>query len=76
VVLANNTTGVTGVTCVLTQSGSGNLLDRVDGSLADTNGADTLLLHAAAQVTAAGGEHVRLACQTNSSGARTRPTSS
>ena len=68
VVLANSTAGVTGVTCVLTQSGSGNLIDRADGSLADGTGADTLILHAAVQVAAAGGEHVRLSCETNPSG--------
>jgi hypothetical protein len=65
VVLTNITAGVTAVTCVLTQSGSGAPLDRADGALADGFGLDTLVLHAAVQVSAAGGEHVRASCQTN-----------
>ncbi len=68
VVLTNATAGVTGVTCVFTQSGTGSLLDRVDGSLADGNGSDTLVLHTAVQVTGASDEHVRMSCQRSTSG--------
>ena len=65
VVLTNASAGVTPVTCVLTQSGSGALLDQAEGALANGFGLDTLVLHAAVQVSAAGGEHVRVSCTTN-----------
>ena len=69
VVLTNANAGVAGVTCVFTQSGTGSLLDRADGSLADATGSDTLVLHTAVQVTGAGDEHVRMSCTRNSPGA-------
>jgi len=68
VVLTNASAGVAAVTCVFTQSGSGSLLDWADGSLADATGSATLVLHTAVQVTGAGDEHVRVACQRNSEG--------
>jgi hypothetical protein len=71
VVLTNASAGVAGVTCVFTQSGTGSLLDRVDGSLADATGADTLVLHTAVQVIGVGDQHVRVACQRNSTGTAT-----
>ena len=63
VVLTNSSAGPTGVTCLLQQSGSGALNDRLDGTLADGNGAATLVLHTAVQVGAAAGEHLRVNCQ-------------
>jgi hypothetical protein len=59
------------VTCVFTQSGSGSLLDRADGSLAAGSSSDTLLLHTAVQVTGASDQHVRMACQRSSLGTAT-----
>ena len=69
VILNNSGGGQTGVQCVLTQRGPGLLLDRAQGWLASTTAADTLTLHAAAQVTAAGGDHLELFCQVDSNGA-------
>jgi hypothetical protein len=71
VVLNNGSGDVGSVTCVFTQSGSGSLLDRADGSLADGTASDTLVLHTAVQVTGADDEHVRVACQRNSTGTAT-----
>lgn len=68
VLLTNASAGVTGVTCVLTESGTGSLIDWADSSLADSTGADTIVLHTALQVTAPGGAHVRLSCQLTSPG--------
>ncbi|HZJ54174.1 MAG TPA: hypothetical protein VFD38_08540 [Myxococcaceae bacterium] len=68
VMLTNGTAGVAGVTCVLTESGAGTLLDWADGTLADGSGAATLVMHAALQVPWPGGAHVRLSCQRNSDG--------
>jgi len=68
VVLTNGTAGVAGVTCVFTQSGSGALLDRADGSLADGSGSGTLVLHTAVLVTGASDQHVRVSCQRSSAG--------
>ena len=65
VVLTNASAGVNAVTCVLTQSGSAALLDQAQSALANGFGWDTLVLHAAVQVSAAGGEHVRASCTTN-----------
>ena len=71
VVLTNGSAGVSGVTCVFTQSGTGSLLDRADGSLADSTGSATLVLHTAVQVTGAGDQHVRMACTRGSDGVAT-----
>lgn len=68
VVLTNASGGAAGVTCVYTQSGTGSLLDRADGSLVDATGSDTLVLHTAVQVTGVGDEHVRVSCTRNSPG--------
>jgi len=68
VVLTNATAGATGVTCVYTQSGTGSLLDRSDGSLPDGNGSDTLVLHTAVVVTGASDTHVRVSCQRSTTG--------
>jgi hypothetical protein len=62
VVLTNATVGTTGVTCVFTQSGTGSILDWSDGTLADGNGATTMVLHTAVRVIAAGDQHIRVAC--------------
>jgi len=71
-VVLNNTSGdAGGVTCVFTQSGTGSLLDRADGSLAAGNASDTLVLHTAVLVTGAGDEHVRVSCQRSITGTAT-----
>jgi hypothetical protein len=68
VVLTNATAGATGVTCVLTQSGSGSLLDEADGTLTDGNGSATLVLHTAVKVIGGSDTHFRVSCQRSSAG--------
>jgi hypothetical protein len=63
VLLVNNSAAVAGATCILFQTNAGTVLDRAEGSLAGSAVTGTLTLHAATQVTGAGGDHVELLCQ-------------
>lgn len=71
VVLTNANTVVTLSRCELARSGTITALDISETTLAETTGEATVALHAATQVTASAGEHLKLFCQSDYPGQAT-----
>jgi hypothetical protein len=68
VVLTSGTSGPMLARCVLAQASGASSLDLGEVTLADTGAEATMTLHAGAQISSLGGEHVTLSCQVGSSG--------